>query len=469
MPYTGATFNLLTNDNYPAVEGEVIDPDPHNSMLEDLAAGLTAAVTRDGAGSMSGDLNMGSHKLTGLSAGSANGHSVRYEQVQLATAFATAWEGASWAAGKMGYATSSSAVALIDTTAAGRAALNFTDPNADRPIYFRDSDATWQPYTFGTGFTFSAGALSLDTDLQTWAGVTPGTGVATALAVNVGSAGAIVVNGGALGTPSSGTLSSCTGLPISTGVSGLGSNVAAWLADPTSAKLAAALTNETGSGVVVFDTSPSMTTPTIAGATLSGTIATGTSTVTGTPTFNGGPIFSISTNPVVLSGSQGPTYSAELFHSIDGAHDVLEIRSRGGAGGWSGGADVQTSNNAGSLTTQMKFRNNGGTPTVEVTNGTIHGRATISSETSGTLSAVSANKQVNASGDITLNDGVFTAGDRGEIYAGGSARTITQDTGMTLRLDGTSTTGNRSLAARGRLSWYCVSSTEIVVSGMGVT
>jgi hypothetical protein len=37
-----------------------------------------------------------------------------------------------------------------------------------------------------------------------------GTGVATALAVNVGSAGAPVVNGGALGTPSSGNLASCT-------------------------------------------------------------------------------------------------------------------------------------------------------------------------------------------------------------------------------------------------------------------
>jgi hypothetical protein len=40
--------------------------------------------------------------------------------------------------------------------------------------------------------------------------VTTGTGVVTALGVNTGSAGAFVVNGGALGTPSSGTLSSCT-------------------------------------------------------------------------------------------------------------------------------------------------------------------------------------------------------------------------------------------------------------------
>jgi len=37
-----------------------------------------------------------------------------------------------------------------------------------------------------------------------------GTSVATALAVNVGTAGAPVVNGGALGTPSSGTLTNCT-------------------------------------------------------------------------------------------------------------------------------------------------------------------------------------------------------------------------------------------------------------------
>ena len=66
-----------------------------------------------------------------------------------------------------------------------------------------------------------------------------------------------------LGTPSSGTLTNCTGLPIATGVSGLGANVATFLATPSSANLASAVTDETGSGALVFATSPTLTTPDI--------------------------------------------------------------------------------------------------------------------------------------------------------------------------------------------------------------
>ena len=47
-----------------------------------------------------------------------------------------------------------------------------------------------------------------------------GTGVATALAVNTGSAGAFVLFDGALGTPSSGTMTNVSGLPLTTGVTG---------------------------------------------------------------------------------------------------------------------------------------------------------------------------------------------------------------------------------------------------------
>jgi hypothetical protein len=46
-----------------------------------------------------------------------------------------------------------------------------------------------------------------------------------------------------------------------------GSGVAAWLANPTSANLAATVTDETGSGALVFAVSPSFTTPSLGAAT----------------------------------------------------------------------------------------------------------------------------------------------------------------------------------------------------------
>ena len=71
----------------------------------------------------------------------------------------------------------------------------------------------------------------------------------------------------ALGTPISGVLSNCTGLPVATGVSGLGTGVATFLATPSSANLRTALTDETGTGSAVFATTPTLVTPVIGAAT----------------------------------------------------------------------------------------------------------------------------------------------------------------------------------------------------------
>jgi len=73
-----------------------------------------------------------------------------------------------------------------------------------------------------------------------------------------------------LGTPTSGTLTNCTGLPVS-GLSGLGAGVGTFLATPTSANLAAALTDETGTGAVVFANTPTLVSP-VLGTPTSGTL-----------------------------------------------------------------------------------------------------------------------------------------------------------------------------------------------------
>lgn len=70
------------------------------------------------------------------------------------------------------------------------------------------------------GVAIGTDVQAWDNDLTTFAGITPGTGIASALAANVGSAGAPVVFNGAGGTPSSLTLTNATGLPLSAGTTG---------------------------------------------------------------------------------------------------------------------------------------------------------------------------------------------------------------------------------------------------------
>jgi hypothetical protein len=109
--------------------------------------------------------------------------------------------------------------------------------------------------TLGTALPVPSGGSGA----ATLTGVLKGNGTSAFTAATAGTD--YVAPGGALGTPSSGTLSSCSGLPISTGVSGLGTGVATFLATPSAANLASAVTEETGSGNLVFATSPTLVTP----------------------------------------------------------------------------------------------------------------------------------------------------------------------------------------------------------------
>lgn len=143
---------------------------------------------------------------------------------------------------------------------------------------------------------------------------TTGTGVLTALGVNTGSAGAFVVNGGALGTPSSGTLTNATGLPIVAGTTGTltetrgGTNQSTYTAGDLLYASALNTLSKLGIG-----TSGQVLRVSVGGVPEWGTI-TGTGTVTSVNvsggstglTFSGGPITGSGT--ITMAGTLDETF-----------------------------------------------------------------------------------------------------------------------------------------------------------------
>ena len=122
-------------------------------------------------------------------------------------------------------------------------------------------------YTAGTGLTLSGTQFSITNTAVTAAAYGSATQVGT---FTVNAQGQLTLAGNTTITPAVGS------------ITGLGTGVATWLATPSSANLAAAVTDETGSGALVFATSPSLVTP-LLGTPTSGNFSTGTFTW---PTFN---------------------------------------------------------------------------------------------------------------------------------------------------------------------------------------
>jgi hypothetical protein len=284
--YTNATVSWTSNQDLNLVTGKVYEINGTTVLSSTQVLGFTpntansasTIVTRDASGNFAAGTITAS--LTGVASLAANitgGTTNKGEIVYMSgvnttskltatttnnqvLAYNTATNAPFWVTPVLsntyyGATTSAQLAGVIsDETGTGNLVFStspvLTTPNIGTPSFAN--------LTSATGLPVSTGISGL------------GTGVAAALANNTGSAGAVVVNGGALGTPSGGTLTNATGLPISTGVSGLGTNVATFLATPTTANFQNTVTGATGTGAVVFGTSPTLTTPALG-------VATGTS------------------------------------------------------------------------------------------------------------------------------------------------------------------------------------------------
>jgi len=87
-----------------------------------------------------------------------------------------------------------------------------------------------------------------------------------------------------------------------------------------------------------------------------------------------------------------------------------------------------------------------------------------------TLAATDDQKLIATDSQINVDQNIFSPADAVTIYNNSALDiSITQGSGVTLRLVGTATTGSRTLSQRGLATIVCVASNEFVISGAGLS
>jgi hypothetical protein len=81
-----------------------------------------------------------------------------------------------------------------------------------------------------------------------------------------------------------------------------------------------------------------------------------------------------------------------------------------------------------------------------------------------------AGKHVNTTANVTINTSTsFSIGDMVSFYNSSNTAITIVSTGVTLRLAGTSTTGNRTLSKFGLATALCVNANDYAISGAGIS
>lgn len=162
----------------------------------------------------------------------------------------------------------------------------------------------------------------------------------------------------------------------------------------------------------------------------------------------------------IANGGTGANTAADARTAL-GAGTVTSV---GGTGSVNGLTLTGTVTGSGNLTL-------GGSVTSVNANATVNGvvigyRNIPRSTTSGTATTGDIGKAIAVSANITIPNATFAAGDVFSVYNdSGSTITLLQGAGLTMRLAGTATTGNRTVAQRGMATIWFNSASECVVNG----